>query len=468
MFDCFLVSPRLGVTSPVKGCGKTTLLDVLGRLVPRPLPTANVTPAALFRVVEGYRPTLLVDEADSFLHDNDELRGVLNSGHRKGGTVLRTVGDDHEPRAFNTFCPTVIALIGHLPDTLHDRAVTIDLKRALRTEQVEPFRPDRADHLDVLARKAARWAQDNAKTIAEGDPKMPDGIINREADNWRPLLAIADAACGDWPERARKAAEAAHIAAAADDASRLELLLGDIQTISKDKLAMPSADLVKELVAIEGRPWADGLGKNRDKPLTTNRLASMLRPLKITSENIRVGDKVPKGYVFEHFEESFARYLPTEGASEPLQRYNADEMGISEPFQTATPGPDVADQKCEKPNNDGQCSGVAAAKGGAGEKAHVRPARVTILPHVGQKSDDPKPVANGGEPCLSDWDIHKLAPSYSERAHALMQERGSTDLDLSKLDAELRQKLADLGVPPERIEIEFERVMAEVFKTSSH
>jgi hypothetical protein len=141
VFDRFLISPRLGVTSPVKRCGKTTLLDVLGRLAPRALPTANVTAAALFRVVEAYRPTLMVDEADTFLFDNDELRGVLNSGTRKGGTVLRTVGDDHEPRAFNTFCPTVIALIGHLPDTLHDRAVTIELKRALPTEKVEPFRP---------------------------------------------------------------------------------------------------------------------------------------------------------------------------------------------------------------------------------------------------------------------------------------------------------------------------------------
>jgi Protein of unknown function (DUF3631) len=220
MIDCFLVSPRLGVTSPTKQCGKTTLLDVLGRCVPRPLSTANVTPAALFRVVEGYRPTLLVDEADSFLHDNDELRGVLNSGHRKGGTVLRTVGDDHEPRAFNTFCPTVIALIGHLPDTLHDRAVIVDLKRRLRTEAVEPYRSDRAGHLDVLARKAIRWAKDHADAVAERDPAMPEGIINRMADNWRPLLAIAEEAEGKWPERARKAAEAARVAAADDDASR--------------------------------------------------------------------------------------------------------------------------------------------------------------------------------------------------------------------------------------------------------
>jgi Protein of unknown function (DUF3631) len=440
--DCFLVSPRLAVTSPVKGCGKTTLLDVLGRLVPRPLPTANVTPAALFRVVEGYQPTLLVDEADTFLRDNDELRGVLNSGHRKGGTVLRTVGDDHEPRAFNTFCPTVISLIGTLPDTLHDRSVTIDLKRRLRTETVEPFRPDRANHLDVLARKAGRWAKDNAERIANADPKMPDGIINREADNWRPLLAIADAARGDWPERARKAAEAAHIAATADDASRLELLLGDIQTISKDKVSMPSADLVAALVAIEGRPWADGLGKNRDKPLTTNRLASMFKPLKITSEDIWHGGRALKGYVFEHFDEPFARYLSREGASEPRERENADEMGTSEPFQTARTGTDLADRKCKKSANDGHSRGLADGKGGNGQSVRSLP---------------------GDEPGLSLRTIRDLADEYRDRNYAAYQESGSTEVDHRPLDQWLRHRLAELGVFSEFIELEFERVMQAVF-----
>src|SRR5262249_8428671 len=203
LIERFLVSPRLGVRSPTKRCGKTLFLDVLGRLVPRPLPTANVTPAAIFRVIEAYRPTLLVDEADTFLYDNNELRGVLNSGHRKGGTVLRTVGDDQEPRAFATSSPCAIALIGDLPDTLNDRAVTVDLKRRLAKERIRPFRPDRAGHLDELARKAARWAHDHGGAIAAADPAMPPGIVNREADNWRPLLAIADAAGGKWPQRAR-------------------------------------------------------------------------------------------------------------------------------------------------------------------------------------------------------------------------------------------------------------------------
>src|SRR5262245_42118308 len=146
LIDRFLISPRLAIRSPTKGCGKTLLLDVLGRLVLRPLPSTNVTPAAIFRVIEAHRPTLLIDEADTFLSHNDELRGVLN-GNRKGSTVLRTVGDDHEPRAFATYSACAIALIGKLPDTLHDRAVTIDLKRRRPKERIRPFRPDRVADL---------------------------------------------------------------------------------------------------------------------------------------------------------------------------------------------------------------------------------------------------------------------------------------------------------------------------------
>jgi putative DNA primase/helicase len=451
LIDRFLVSPRLGIRSPVKGCGKTLLLDVLGRLVARPLPTANVTPAAIFRVVEAHRPTLLIDEADTFLYDNDELRGVLN-GNRKGSTVLRTVGDDFEPRAFSVYTAVAIALIGVLPDTLHDRAVTIDLQRRRPNETIMLFRPDRADHLDVLARKAARWAQDHAERVADADPAMPDGIINRAADNWRPLLAIADAAGKEWPQRARKAAEASHNAEG-DEASWLELLLGDIRDAfasegeasvadmfaEKVDVEIASADLVKALVAVEGRPWADGLGKNRDKPLTQNRLARMLKPLGIAPDNIRIGNKVPKGYRLSRFEEAFSRYLSPEGASEPLDRYSADEMGTSEPSQSATTEPNVAVRKCEKSNNDGPSSGVAVEKGGSGEMR-----------------------ANGGGWGLSERRIRELAEQYQDRAYANAQETGG-DTRTAECDAWLRAVLDQEVDLLEHVEIEFERVMQVVF-----
>jgi putative DNA primase/helicase len=192
---------------------------------------------------------------------------------------------------------------------------------------------------------------------------MPEGIVNRAADNWRPLLTIADVAGGEWPERARTAAEASRNAEG-DDSSRLEILLADIRDVFADEAEMPSADLVKALIELEGRPWAE-IG-NSHKPLTQNRLARMLKPLGITPENIRVGEKVLKGYGFARFDEAFSRYL---GASEPLHRYKADGICTSEPFQTATERPDVADRKCEKSNNDGHCSGVADEKRDDGAKA---------------------------------------------------------------------------------------------------
>jgi hypothetical protein len=134
-FNCFSTSPRAAISSPEKGCGKTTTLDVLNCLVSRPLSTANATAAVIFRIVEICSPTLLIDEADTFLNENMELRGILNSGHRRGGTVVRTVGDDHEPRQFSTWAAAAIAMIGRLPDTLNDRSIcyqssTAEIERA--------------------------------------------------------------------------------------------------------------------------------------------------------------------------------------------------------------------------------------------------------------------------------------------------------------------------------------------------
>jgi putative DNA primase/helicase len=308
LLDYFGISPRLAITSPEKGCGKTTALDVLARLVWRPLPTANASASAIFRAVEMQRPTLLIDEADSFLPENEELRGILNSGHRLGGSVIRTVGEDFEPRSFSTYSACAIALIGKLPATLTDRSVPIELRRRRPDEPVKPFRFDRTDHLDQPARKTARWAADSAERIRAADPDMPAGIFNRTADNWRPLLAIADAAGGEWPARARRAAQRASAAAVGDDQSTGVLALGDIRAIFAERGTdrLPSADLVAALAVMEGRPWAEWKG---GKSITANGLARLLAKYKIVPDSIRVADRTPKGYLLAHFKDAFERYL---------------------------------------------------------------------------------------------------------------------------------------------------------------
>ena len=354
LLDVFGITPRLAVTSPEKGCGKTTLLDVLSHLVWRPLPSANATASAIFRVVEMKRPTLLIDEGDTFLTENENLRGILNSGHRRGGFVLRAVGDDFDPRAFSTYSACAIALIGKLPATLADRSVPIGLRRRRADEAIEPFRLDRPEHLDQLARMAARWAADNAEGIRTAEPDMPSSLFNRAADNWRPLFVVADAAGGQWPERARRAAQAAMTA---DDETARELLFADIRSIFAERAAdrLASVELVEALVAIEGRPWAEW---KSGKPITANGLARLLAPFRIAPATIRTGDRTAKGYQFAQFEDAFARY----SRPEPSQCNKADEMGTSASFQNVTPALDVTVSKSKKLNNGGQSYDVTVQK----------------------------------------------------------------------------------------------------------
>jgi uncharacterized protein DUF3631 len=312
----------------------------------------------------------------------------VDSGHRRGGSVLRTVGDDHEPRAFATYAATAIALIGALPGTLADRSIDISLARRKADEKVDAFRLDRTEALDVLARKAARWAQDNAERIGTIDPQMPAGLYNRAADNWRPLLAIAEAVSGEWPQRAHAAALKT-VGGDVDEVSRLELLLGDIRDIF-DQLkvgTISSAGLIEKLVEIVPRPWGE-YGKS-GKAITQNKLARLLKPLAITTELIGTGRI--SGYKRERFEEAFDRYIRPKGDSNLSPSPNADEMSTSEPSQTSHPKTGREDWKCEKPNNDGLMRSGEVWNGGQGGFKVIGPCDGPCL-HCGTNGSGDRPV----------------------------------------------------------------------------
>jgi putative DNA primase/helicase len=319
-YNAFAHSPRLAITSPEKQCGKTTLLDILTSIVPRPMPTANTTPAAIFRSIEHFHPTLLIDEADTFLHKSDDLRGILNSGHRKAtGYVTRTVGDNHEPRIFLTFTPTAIAMIGELPETLADRSISIRLRRRMPHEKILSFRSGRSPELDDLCRKATRWTVDHYDTLSKADPVMPGGLYNRNADNWAPLLAIADEIGGIWPQKAREIALAL-VKHKDDDPSPSIMLLSDIRTIFNacgvDRIH--SGKLLQELKKLDGKPWQED---ENGRELSPNKLSLLLKPFGLATKNIRTKNQesesiVMKGFLREAFEPIWERYLPP-AASDP-------------------------------------------------------------------------------------------------------------------------------------------------------
>jgi hypothetical protein len=316
-FDAFFIFPRLRLKSATKGCGKSTLLDVLECLVNKPLIPSNATGPSLFRIIATERPTILLDEADRFVPKNDDLISIINAGHKKNGTVLRCVGDNQEPRAFSVWAPMVIAAIRSLPGTIEHRAVVVDMHRRPPGQKLKRFRADRpAKQLAESASQAARWAADHQITLGNADPKIPDALSNRAADNWLPLLAVAEAIGGDWPEKARKAATAIQ---QADDDELGVRLIGDIKDIKSEAAgdAMHSIDLVAALNAREDAPWAE---INYGRPLTQTKLGSLLRDFAIHPKQIKIGGVNRNGFEWGQFEAAFNAYFAAHTASPPPQR----------------------------------------------------------------------------------------------------------------------------------------------------
>jgi hypothetical protein len=363
------LSPLLAITSPQKRCGKTTLLEVLACLVRRPLSASNVTAAALFRVIEAREPTLLVDEADTFLAKHEELRGILDSGHtRSSAQVVRTVGDNHEPRIFRTFGAKAIAAIGALSGTLEDRAVVIHMHRRAAGERVERIRRDRIEgQLLPLRRQAARWVVDHVEGLRTADPATPSTLHDRAADNWRPLLAIAEAAGGHWPALARAAAVALS-ASGGDDSEAGVMMLADLRSLFDARGAerLASASIVDHLSTLEGRPWPDW---RRDKPINQNGLARLLKPFGVRPKTVRIGTETPKGYERPDFEEAWKRYLPAgEGTFIRNTATNQAAQDQEADLQPQHTGDMLRFENTRKFFCDNDCGGVADENRGSGDE----------------------------------------------------------------------------------------------------
>lgn len=312
--DAFDSTPRLALLSPEKGSGKTRTLEVIELHVPNPMLTVNVSAAALFRKVAEGGVTLLLDEADTYLgfrvaKEHEDLRGLVNAGHRRGANVLRAVahGKKVTVEEYPCYAPVALAGIGDLPDTIMDRAVIVPMRRRAPSETVQPFRLRHAEReAEHLAGRLEEWAARAVQRLEDIEPEMPDGITDRPADVWEPLVAIGDDAGPDWSARIRSAAVRLNTERAERDPSLGIQLLGDIREVFGDRDRMSTEDLIEALVALESAPWGD----LRGKPIDARGIARRLRKYEVRSGNHRFGDATRKGYLREDFHEAWLRYLP--------------------------------------------------------------------------------------------------------------------------------------------------------------
>ncbi|MES2983733.1 MAG: DUF3631 domain-containing protein [Pseudomonadota bacterium] len=306
--DYVQVAPLAIITAPEKRCGKSLLLILMGKLVRKALVASNISPSATFRVVEAYHPTLLIDEADTFFKDNEELRGIINSGHtRQSAYVIRNVGDNHEPTQFSTWGAKAISGIGTLSDTLMDRAIVLTLRRKLSGETTRRLRHADPGLFEELSSKLARFADDTGEAIGQARPLLPEALNDRAQDNWEPLLAIADFVGGEWPEIARNTALSLS-GAEHESVSLSAELLTDIQEAFDLKRVprISTADLLRALCDDTEKPWAT---YNRGQPMTPRQLAKRLGEYGIHSKTVRIGYDTLKGFDIAQFADAFTRYL---------------------------------------------------------------------------------------------------------------------------------------------------------------
>lgn len=309
--DHFDHAPRMVVRSAMKRSGKSRLLEVLAELVHEPLQTINATVPYVFRSLsDSHPPTLIFDEADTIFgtkvkaEQNEDLRGLLNAGFRKGNTVGRTVGPMHSPQQFPVFAPAILAGIGRMPDTIEDRAVVIVMKRRKSSEHVDPFRfRHDVPILNELRDELAVWSKSVSPDIPDTMP-----VHDREADTWEPLIAVADTAGGRWPKLARAACREMCKASGDDDSDQLPTqLLADIREVfngmSHVEFLM-STVLCDALRNIEGAPWAS-------MDLNPTRLGMRLGEHRIRAHRRPDGDR-KRGYSRADFNDVWERHLPAE------------------------------------------------------------------------------------------------------------------------------------------------------------
>ncbi len=321
LVDLAEFAPMLVVTSPEMRCGKSTLLTLLAELVREPSAAANASAAALFRVIEATKPTLLLDEVDAILGQKSEtteaIRGILNAGHRRGrfSCVLRVEGEKFDVKRFSVFGFKILSGIGNVPATWKDRSILIPLRRKSPDEKVESLRIHRLQgELDALREKIALAVAEAVPFIEMYfDPVFPDGLNDRARDNWELALHLADFAGGTWPEKARAAAV---VFSGKDDAgtSPGTMLLADI----RDFLAEDPRDvfgtesLIHYLKEREDRPWSTW---NRGETIGAPQIAKMLRGYDIRPEKLSIQGEKKRGYRSSMFAEAFERYLSSDSVN---------------------------------------------------------------------------------------------------------------------------------------------------------
>jgi Protein of unknown function (DUF3631) len=383
VIEAFRMTPYLNPQSATKQSGKTRLLEVLRPLCARSIDTDGMTPAALVRTVDVERPTLLLDETDSSFNGSKELaealRGILNSGFRARGNFRKCVGEGANVtvRSYSTFGAKAIAGIGQLPDTVADRSIPVRLRRRAPGERIEEFFEEEwEEDAKPIANGLAGALASKRDKLASARPIRPDGISDRAKDAWKPLLAIADLAGGEWPARARHAAQVLCGHRELDEEEIGIRLLGALCAAfeRRDTDKLTSSELVAYLHEQKDEPWADW---SRGNPISARKVADLLRPFEIRPKDMRTNEGTKRGYELKRCEDAFGRYLPRMSNPKCDAATDPPETALESQKLPSHLAPEMSSGRTldppQKPHEQANVADVALSDADTGENDDVDP-----------------------------------------------------------------------------------------------
>lgn len=293
-YKAFMNTPRLAFLSDLPASGKTRAMTLTALLSANPKFMANFTEAGLRNAATTGR-VLCLDETDTIFRTTGsapKVQAVLNAGWAFDGTSDRVQGAKTIEQS--VFCPIVLAGLNELPRATATRAITVRMQKRRAEQAIEPYQPRM--HMPLLkatGEALGGWAQSHAMELAEAWPDLPEGVEDRDAEIWTPLLSLADVAGDEWPERIAKACdEFVNGVAAVPAIPPLARLLQDIMKVwTGDRLK--SSDLCGRLMALQGAMW----GTSWQPEAAPRELAAMLRGADISPRKMRIDGGAPvQGY----------------------------------------------------------------------------------------------------------------------------------------------------------------------------
>ena len=352
--DVFGAFPYVALLSPVKGCGKTRVLEVLELLCANPQRITSASPASIFRMMKD-GPTLLLDEVEALRNKKPSesaqaILAILNAGYRKGATVTRCVPPDWNVEHFPVYGPKAFAAIGKLPETLADRCVCLSMQRKSPAQPVARFLFTRTPaEAKPICKSIAGWAKSSRKTVHKRFEDVGDLLFlaDREAELWMPLFAVCEVAAPARVADLKKCALSLSGAKSADDVddSLALTLLADVQRVwAAGSQHLMTASLIGTLENFAENTWAEP-----EQKLTPRKLAGMLRPFGIEPRQVRVGSETGKGYLRADFETAFSRYLPSGCAGKETCETSRTNTGDIAIFRKETQEPCFGSKNGLKP-----------------------------------------------------------------------------------------------------------------------